>query len=241
MRFVIPTDDENLGRMFFLKGGRSELSTVRRAEAHLRKFGAWRGSTLVDVGANIGTTTVCGLVAGTFGSAVAIEPAPKNLRLLKANLALNDLLDRVTVVAAAAGDAEGEAFLQLSDHNVGAHQIADEGLPVRLVTIQSLAVDPDDVALLWMDVQGHEGHVLAGAGGLIDAGVPYVLEYYPNLLRKAGRWDTICETFERYEFVIDLRTKKPEPIAAREATDRVPEMLAERDARYTDLLVFRTR
>jgi FkbM family methyltransferase len=241
MRFVIPTDDTNLGRQFFTKNGRGEMSAVMRAGATLRKRGALRGSTLIDVGANIGTTTITALVAGKLQRAVAIEPAAGNLRLLRANLALNDLLDRVTVLEAAAADSDGEAHLQLHDENIGAHYVADDGVPVRALALDSLDLVPDEIALLWMDVQGYEGHVLAGAQRLVHAGVPFVVEFQPGKLRKAGHWDALCAAFERYETVIDLRVRSYEPIPAGEAIDRVERMLDERGRPFTDLLVFRPR
>jgi hypothetical protein len=41
-----------------------------------------------------------------------------------------------------------------------------------------------EIDLVWMDVQGHEAHVLAGATCL--AGVPVVTEFWPFGLRRAG-------------------------------------------------------
>ena len=43
-----------------------------------------------------------------------------------------------------------------------------------------------DVGLLWMDVQGHERHVLDGAPKLLASGVSLVVELWPYGLRRAG-------------------------------------------------------
>ena len=43
----------------------------------------------------------------------------------------------------------------------------------------------DAVGLVWIDTEGHEGHVLAGAASLVDRGVPIVLELNGRWLAKA--------------------------------------------------------
>ena len=43
-----------------------------------------------------------------------------------------------------------------------------------------------DVGLLWMDVQGHEQHVLEGAPKLLAGNVPLGVELWPYGLRRAG-------------------------------------------------------
>ena len=69
--------------------GRSPRS--RASSARTRS----RGRSFVDVGANIGTTTIPALLSHGFETAVAIEPEPENVRVLRMNVLLNDLEDRV--------------------------------------------------------------------------------------------------------------------------------------------------
>ena len=47
----------------------------------------------IDIGANIGTSTIAALALPMFDSAVCCEPETENFRMLGANLALNDLDD----------------------------------------------------------------------------------------------------------------------------------------------------
>ncbi len=49
--------------------------------------------------------------------------------------------------------------------------------------------------LLWMDVQGHEAHVLDGAQSFHD--VPTVVEYWPCGLSRAGSYDRFIEIVEK--------------------------------------------
>ncbi|MEJ7784689.1 MAG: FkbM family methyltransferase [Solirubrobacteraceae bacterium] len=55
--------------------------------------------------------------------------------------------------------------------------------------IEADSVDLDEIGLVWIDVQGHEGHVLAGASTLLAAQLPIVCDYWPYGLRRAGAFD----------------------------------------------------
>ena len=72
--------------------------------------------------------------------------------------------------------------------------------------IDSLAetgdLDLDTVDLVWMDAEGHEGHVLEGARRLVAAGMPVLTEYCPYTLSRAGGLDRFhALVAERYETV----------------------------------------
>ena len=114
--FVVPTDADD---RFFVKQRRKDLRLLGQAVATAREHGASPGSTFVDVGAHIGTTTVSALAHHGFERGVAIEPDPDNLRLLRANVALNGLDERATVVAAAVSDAPGTASFTRRDPDSG--------------------------------------------------------------------------------------------------------------------------
>ncbi|MEW9805374.1 FkbM family methyltransferase [Mesorhizobium marinum] len=146
-----------------------------------------RGKTFIDVGANIGTQTVYALMFGGFERAVCFEPHPKNAALLRANLALNNLTDRATVVEAAAGAAQGRATLSVSGHNGGGHSLAYERglqtIEVDVVTVESvlagMGLDRSALGLAWIDVEGFEAEVLAGWPSLPD--LPLMVERRPLL------------------------------------------------------------
>src|SRR5262249_41359254 len=134
------------------------------------------GTVFVDVGAHIGTTTVAALRLYGFGRAIAVEPRPDNRTLLRVNLVLNDVGDGTTVLAIALGEREQEAALVLDEARSGGSHVAvakDPGVrvPVRIATIDRLVeqgeLDPEEVGLLWVDAQGHEARVLAGASSLL--------------------------------------------------------------------------
>jgi FkbM family methyltransferase len=205
-RFLVRTADEAIGRALFVHG-QFDLAQMDRAVAILRRElgAAVTGRTFLDLGANIGTTTVAALRRHGFPRAVAFEPEPRNLELLAHNLLLNGVRGRVQVHACAASAAAGVATLMTAPDNGGDNRVVlGAGGPVRLVALDA-ALDPAQEYLLWADVQGHEGHVLLGAEALLSRGTPAVMEFWPELLRLAGTLDTLAVTVARhYERIVDL-------------------------------------
>ena len=62
-------------------------------------------------------------------------------------------------------------------------------VPVRSVDslVAEGLIEPARLGLVWIDVQGHEAHVLAGAQRLLEQGVPTVIEVWPyGLARTDG-------------------------------------------------------
>ena len=253
-RFVVSTSDRMVGSGLFTKQFRPEMSAVRRVTRILAAEGilpTLEGHTFVDVGANIGTSTVVALREG-FSRGVALEPAPGNLALLRQNVALNDFADRVAIHGIAASDAEGTVRLALSEANWGDHRVvAGEGdlgrsevVEVRAAPLDALVeagqLRPDEIGLLWVDVQGHEGQVFAGASSVLAAGVPVVTELWPEGLESnAGTAALLAAANEHFTGFVDMRHRDPAdkhayatlPIATLEAFVR------DLDEDHTDLLL----
>jgi FkbM family methyltransferase len=157
---------------------------------------------LLDVGANIGMIFIALLRQRRFARAVAVEPSPKNLRLLEHNVAQNGLAGRVTVVPCALSSERGEMELELSEYNSGDNRIRHDAssgawreerrevvtVPVRALddVLAEQGVRPRDVRLAWVDIQGHEGYFLRGARATLAGGAPVVSEFWPNGILRSG-------------------------------------------------------
>lgn len=210
-RLTIDCADGTISRHLFAHRN-YELSYISKVLALLRELGALppagRG-TVVDVGANIGVTGIGMLWRGELGRAVAIEPDPRNFRLLTLNVRQNGLEDRMVCLEAGVSDAAGTSTLYLSPTNFGDHRLRpadraepldDQAVPnfadrstetMRTTTLDSLEeLLPegflDDLALVWIDTQGHEGRVLAGGASLLSRRVPVVCEIWPHGLAQMG-------------------------------------------------------
>lgn len=262
-RFLVDPRDEVVGRGLFVKQGRGEVAQLAQTLAILEAFGLrnWATSqTFLEAGANIGTSTIAAILNQGFSRAIAIEPAPGNLRLLEVNLLLNDVDDRVTVLPYALSSAPGRAKLVLDALNWGNHRLAevgdrrscrsrpDEEVSVEVASIDSLIssghLDPDQVGLFWLDVQGHEGRVLAGAGQLLARRVPVVLEFYPPFLNEVGGWRSLADAFRpTHDRFLDLRAFRlqapvgPEIEAVARPIRKLHKLAEEFAGRFTDILV----
>jgi FkbM family methyltransferase len=76
------------------------------------------GDVCIDAGANIGYfSLLCAQRVAPSGKVIAIEPAPDNVRRLRANLELNGAADIVDVIEAACAPQKGEINLYLHGHN----------------------------------------------------------------------------------------------------------------------------
>lgn len=156
-------------------------------------------TNFVDVGANIGFYTLIAGSRAARGRVWSIEPDPTNARLLRANVALNGLEERVTVCRAAASDADGEVYFSSLGHdaNIGARFTAKEEQrllalmrPGAPSPVKVAAVRIDDVTrgaaidLVKIDVEGHEPAVFGGMQRLLEQDRPIILsEFAPGTLR----------------------------------------------------------
>jgi FkbM family methyltransferase len=249
--YVVSTRDAGPGGSLFVLGTTPEFEVLPNALAILHDHGTLPERGLfIDVGANIGTTALPAVKRYGFTGAIAVEPDDGNVRLLRANIELNGLGDRIEVIPAAAGEAPGTARFRRgkatrSGWRAGAGSVAVDandaaaGPVVPLVTVDvelaARQVDPDDVGLLWIDVQGHEAHVLAGARSLLDASCPVVFALRPRKLEKHGGLEPLIDLVaSRYDRVVDLRADDPAPVPAPE----LPELIAATS--NSDILAFNT-
>lgn len=199
--------------------------------------------TVLDIGANIGMIAIALLRHGWFARAVAFEPAPGNLRLLRHNVVQNGLAERITVIPAALSAAPGEMELELSEYNSGDNRIRESAaggawhedrratvrVPVRRLddALAEAGVDAADVRLAWVDIQGHEGRLFAGGRRTFAQGFPVVSEFWPYGIARSGITPTEYAVFAATLFthVVVLHPGAPErlPIARLPALfDRYP-------------------
>lgn len=185
-----------------------------------------KGKTFLDVGANLGTSTISALLAFGAGRAIGFEPAPANYAILCCNLILNGLDGIVDTYPVAVTDHDGEDVLELSAENSGDHRVRTPGpLPadafsegtrdtVTVVAhrldslVQRGQIDLSAVGLLWADVQGHEAQVLAGASSLLSyhRPIPVVIEFWPYGLRRSHGLSRLCELVsQHFRSAIDVR------------------------------------
>ena len=260
-RLSFSSKDKFIGRSLYTAGSYGYLDIFRAIEilkSHGRLTGANQGY-LIDIGANVGTVCIPLVRQEVFSHALAFEPEPRNFNYLTRNIELNDLSGQVQVFQIALSDSRGELELELCKDNYGDHRIRVQGtpssqynlldekdrrvikVPVRTLdeTIESLGIAASQVQLVWMDVQGHEGHIFQGAGTLIAAGAPFVFELWPYGLRSAGidlEWFREFVS-SRFTHLWDLGSDEPEPRPAASIREIMQVLRSDDASAQTDVLV----
>ena len=138
------------------------------------------GMTAVDVGANIGALTVpMAQTVGAAGRAIAIEAQRGIFHMLCGNMAMNDLANVRTILAAAGSRAGAISVPRLMldrPNNLGALSLVPgENAAmdrVEVITLDSLALDA--CHLIKIDVEGMEREVLLGAADTIGRHRPFL-------------------------------------------------------------------
>ena len=131
------------------------------------------GTTVLDVGAHIGSLTVpFARLVGPEGRVFAFEPQKKIFRELVHNLELNDLTNAIPL-RFALGSRPGIIEMNPIDTYDGRVSIGKGGDRAEKRTVDSFGFA--DVSVIKIDVEGHEAQVLKGARRTIDAFHPAIL------------------------------------------------------------------
>lgn len=249
-KLIISCGDDVISRGIF-KEGEFDFNKFVVAIELLRRHHIIEGKIdlLIDVGANIGSICIPSVIRGYVSHAMAIEPDPTNCRILRANVALNGLDAAVDVHEIAVGALDNQCLqLELSDRNWGDHRISvsesdglqgesvRERISVKSTTLDSL-IGPvnEKAAFMWMDTQGYEGFVLAGAAeSVVRNKIPMVVEFWPYGMSRTGSYESLKAAISQYSGFYDLES--PGELRPFNELDELFVQLQRRDG-FTDLLV----
>lgn len=254
-QLLVDSRDKDVGLGVFTRGNyerifmETAISFLRSENPEWLPKGAF-----LDVGANIGTSTIDALLRFDFPSAVCFEPDASNFDLLQINLILNRLSERSIVHRLALSDHDGSGMLRRSTSNSGDGHFTETERTVgpedkesvqcsRLDTVMATdGLSPEEIALVWIDAQGYEARILDGASEVVAADVPIVVEYWPEGLKSNGDLERLEQNLaDNYRRIIDIRS-----LQAGEADWLVtPFTLCtlrkyEQSRTFTDLLLLRT-
>lgn len=194
VRWMVDTGDE-IGRTLFTTGG-YETDAIA---ALLARFPT---GTVVDLGANVGTTTIPFAAAGH--DVVAVEPVPHTFDMLRTNVERNGHAGRVQCVNAAIADepgtvmmwtgfGSGQAEVAVDGQEPGMTRWGSKGNTVEVDAMTLAEIAPSDTALVWADVQGSETSVIRTGVDLWASGTPLYLEVDPPSLELHSGLDTFCD------------------------------------------------
>jgi FkbM family methyltransferase len=157
---------------FYHQASATERGALFNPDYNLEELDFLRASTpaggvFVDVGANVGTyAMVLARHVGANGKVIAIEPHP----VTHARLAFNNAASRYAqtrLVAAAAGDADGELLIETDGDNLGASHIVTGAAGAGAIKVPSLRLQRilDEAGVtrvdaLKIDIEGFEDRAL---------------------------------------------------------------------------------
>jgi len=160
-----------LKAFFCVRGGTDDLyhllmyreGAVQRAI----ETGLMPGDVFVDVGANVGFYTVLAALRGA--RVISVEAVPHTVAVLRANIKLNGLEDRVKVVDKCASDRKHKAKFHIpkSGHYGlatinGSRFDATNVVEVECIPLNEVLKDVKHVRIVKIDVEGSELAVLNG-------------------------------------------------------------------------------
>ncbi|WP_329119634.1 FkbM family methyltransferase [Streptomyces sp. NBC_01465] len=132
----------------------------------------------LDVGAFSGIYTLLACQANPELRVVAMEPNPHTIGMLRRNVEINGLGDRVTLVQKALSDGPGRARLAIP-YDTTAASLNAATVPVRSVEVEVSTADEvvgdQPIDLVKIDVEGLEPEVLHGMTRTIAAHRPAII------------------------------------------------------------------
>jgi len=159
---------------------RGDLQSLREVmfEDSYRPAQTIEGGALLDLGANIGLTSLWLWKRFGFSKVIAIEPDDDNLAILRENFRLNGVPG--TVVKGLVGPGGSTALFAANDHAV-LGRVGAEGVAVDVVDLSRLLKD-ERVGLVKIDIEGAEQDLVSGNLGWLDNVQAIIAELHPALI-----------------------------------------------------------
>lgn len=150
-------------------------------------------STVLDIGANIGETTLAfSKLTGEKGKVYAFEPDPDTYEKLERHVALNHC-SNVQLINAGLGSSEAEVILESNENNSGGNRISSakgiKGKKIHIITLDEFVKNKKLklIHLIKIDVEGYEFFVLKGAEKTIENLKPVLfIEVVDDFLKNQG-------------------------------------------------------
>ena len=171
---IWPTNDSVIGKCLPLYGEWSEGENIIMSEY------ISEGDTVIDIGANIGTTVLSmSKNVGKTGKVIAFEPQQLMSQCLNTNLTLNDITN-VDVYNIALSSKDGWAKLNDSEYIESGHYgeagISEHGTDIKTMKLDDLKLN--SCSLIKLDIEGHEWEALKGGNAFLS-------EYRPVIYMEA--------------------------------------------------------
>lgn len=230
---------------------RTGVYEPRLAEMFSEFFARHRGGTYLDIGANIGLTTIP-VAQDKNVKSLAFEPEPVNNRHLRANVERNCPHRNVTVYQTAIFSEKSTLHFALNKWNPGDHRLSltDRG-PTQTIQIEALPLDQfidqiEGAVAAKIDTQGAEPFVIAGGPQVLSRVKLIAIEFAPYLMHDLkGDPQVVLDFLAQFDQIaIESSTESAYPVfrPAAEGLRELRTFLSEwknGDSRYWDVFASR--
>jgi FkbM family methyltransferase len=224
-RLSVSNKDWLIGKHLFVRRD-YELEFIRDSIKFLKSENLLpKTETVCDIGANLGMISIALLREGFFAKALAFEPAPGNFRLLRKNAAQNGFAEKMKCFQIALSSENARIEFEIAADNSGdsrvrktsasgamnEHRRATVAVEARTFDsfLAETKIDANEIDLLWIDIQGHEGHFFKGAREFFKARkIPVVNEFWGYGINRSGMSPeeyclAVAENFSKFYLLTD--------------------------------------
>lgn len=196
----------------YLRTGTYSPETVRFLQDFLRARGK---GTFLDIGANIGLTTLP--IAKLGIRCIAFEPDPRNFEFLKQNVEASGLADLIRVHNVALFDRTVDVAFERSDWNYGDHRIRAASNPKRgvlaeeqreVITVPAARLDDvvsigslEQPLVIKVDTEGAEVNIVKGGELVLSSAALLIIEFSPYVIRRMGEDENVLIAFIQKHFL----------------------------------------
>jgi len=218
-KFILFTNDDVISKEMYLKE-EFDLNKLIKTLKFLNK--KKKIENLYDIGANLGVICIPAVKRGLIKKAFAVEPELRNFELLKTNVALNNLENKISIYNYALSNQDDQEIeMELAEDNSGDHRIKNQVKfnihneeNRKIVKVKTKKFDTlfketkQNNDLIWIDTQGYEPLILQGAKKLIESKASIVIEFWPYALKRANLWEKMFEVLKHFNFYVDLSNQE---------------------------------
>ena len=188
-------------------------------ETELVKKEIKEGSTVIDIGANMGYYTLLfAKLVGKKGKVYSFEPEPNNFALLKKNISINNY-HNVNIQQKAVSNTNEKINLYQLNKTTG-YTIAPYRFGDKKIQVKSIRLDDninEKIDFVKIDVEGAEHHVLSGMKNILrNQKIKLLLEFKTKYLQEHGTTPDDFFNFleaEKFKiFYINKKTNSFEPL-----------------------------
>ena len=168
-----------------LSRGMWERPQIEFLEAEFTRRRRSETAVFLDIGAYWGLYSLYFEKQGIFDRIVAFEPNPRSQTMLKLHLIMNSIEGEIELLPFALSGEEGQARM-VPQGGGGAHIDSDKGdLVIETRRLDDVVPLSDAFVVAKIDVEGHEGPVIAGMHELVaNNRVLLQIEIFPQNVEK---------------------------------------------------------